>query len=347
MSYKKFGILFISLFIIVLLSVLSFVVIIDPYFHYHKPITNYKLEANKARYLNYGIAKHFDYDALITGSSMTQNFKTSEFDKLFNVNSIKVSLSGTSYKELNDLLIYSFKNNKNIKKIIVSLDYQSFFVDKDSYTYEEELYPRYLYDENIINDIRYIYNKEVLISSLKNLKCKNSTTFDEYANWNNHYKFGKVVIDKLYNRPKKQKSKNLKKLLLNRFYGSLNQNIISLVKNNPNVEFYFFYPPYSIYAWDNLNREGTLNNYLKTEKLFTEELLKYENVHIYSFLNEYDIITNLDNYKDTRHYSEDINSKILVDMKNHKHELTKDNYEKYYKEIIKYYNKYDYDALFK
>ena len=46
-------------------------------------------------------AKHFDYDAIITGTSMTENFLSSEFDSLFGVNSVKTTFSGASYKEIN------------------------------------------------------------------------------------------------------------------------------------------------------------------------------------------------------------------------------------------------------
>ena len=64
---------------------------IDPFFHFHKPYTDvYYYNLNNQRSQNDGICKHFDYDALITGTSLTENFKTSEFDKIFGVNSVKV-----------------------------------------------------------------------------------------------------------------------------------------------------------------------------------------------------------------------------------------------------------------
>ena len=57
-----------------------FVIVVDPYFHYHAPLKNVAYTINEERYMNYGIIKNFEYDAMITGTSLTENFKTSEFD---------------------------------------------------------------------------------------------------------------------------------------------------------------------------------------------------------------------------------------------------------------------------
>ena len=42
---------------------------IDPLFHYHAPLEKYSYPLNDERYQNDGIVKHFEYDAIITGSS--------------------------------------------------------------------------------------------------------------------------------------------------------------------------------------------------------------------------------------------------------------------------------------
>lgn len=349
MNYKKFGILFIITFIISIILFSLTIIIIDPYFHYHKPIKNinYKLDVDYQRYINDGIVKHFDYDSIITGTSMTRNFKTSEFDQLFNANSIKVPLLGAYYKEINELLNNAFNNNKNIKYVIRSVDYINFYNNKDDYAYDVSYYPRYLYNYNIFDDVKYILNKDNLINSISYLKNKHSTTFDEYSNWGNKYKFGKEEVSKKYFRVDKvDKIKNISDVDRKILRDNINQNIISLIKENHNTEFYLFYPPYSIYQWDKYNQSGELNKYLEGEMIITKMLLEYDNVHIFSFLNEYDIIINLENYMDPIHYSEEINTIILKSMKNNKNRITKENYLKYYNEIIKYYNNYDYDSLF-
>ena len=51
--------------------------VIDPFLHYHLPLKGLEYPLLDERYQNDGIARHFSYDAIITGTSMTQNFKPS------------------------------------------------------------------------------------------------------------------------------------------------------------------------------------------------------------------------------------------------------------------------------
>ena len=53
----------------------SITIYIDPLFHYHAPLKNYEYPINNERYQNDGITRHFTYDGIITGTSMTENFK--------------------------------------------------------------------------------------------------------------------------------------------------------------------------------------------------------------------------------------------------------------------------------
>ena len=62
---------------------------------------------------------------------------------------------------------------------------------------------------------------------------------------------------------------------------------------------------------------------------------------------ECEIVTNLDNYKDTLHFSEDINSYMLYKMKNKENLLTKENYLKKLNEIKEFYDNYNYEKILK
>lgn len=344
MNEKRFGILFIALFIIFIIAFSSFIIIVDPYFHYHKPLSifHYKMDRSKQRYINDGIVKNFEYDAIIVGTSMVENFQTTQMDTLFGTNSIKVPLTGAYYKEINDLLSTAFAHNDHIQYVVRSLDYSYFFIDKDAYAYSKSTYPRYLYNNNILDDVQYILNKKVFLNTFAITDTAKSTTFDEYSYWGNSVKYG--IVD--YQRTGKREAIPFSADDLNLLRNNLQQNVIKLIEKHPNTQFYLFYPPYSIYKWDSYNQAGKLYKFLYGEKMITEMLLPYQNVHIFSFLDMYDIVTNINYYKDITHYHPDINLVILNSMKTGLHELTMENYEDYYKEIIPFYINYNYDALF-
>ncbi|MDE6128573.1 MAG: hypothetical protein K2G16_05200, partial [Lachnospiraceae bacterium] len=78
-NYKKHCILFAALSLPALLAAAMLVIAADPFFQYHKPLKGlYYLIDNKLSQ-NPGLARHFEYDSIITGSSMTVTFDTAIF----------------------------------------------------------------------------------------------------------------------------------------------------------------------------------------------------------------------------------------------------------------------------
>ena len=57
--------------------------LIDPFLHYHAPLGGLQYPLKDERYQNDGIMRNYPYNAVITGTSMCQNFKPSEFDDLW------------------------------------------------------------------------------------------------------------------------------------------------------------------------------------------------------------------------------------------------------------------------
>lgn len=351
-SGKKWVISYVAIIIVTLLALGGITIYIDPYFHYHAPLNNYEYPIDSERYQNDGIVRHFDYDAIITGTSMTECFKTSEMNQLFGVNAIKVPYSGGSYKEINDNLITALKKNNNVKQIIRSLDFSMLIWPADKVGYDT--YPVYLYDDNLINDISYLLNEDVLNHTIRVLKYTKSgyktTDFDTYGDWTLYYnyKFGKEAVDAAYDRQDySNKTVGLTDEDYTNLCNNITQNILGLVKEYPDTEFYYFIPPYSIYYFDSLNQEGTLERQFDAERILIEMLIPYDNVHLFSFYTEFDLVCNLDNYKDIAHYGPNINSQILQWMKKGHGRLTLENYKEYCRKERDFYLNYDYESLFR
>lgn len=91
MKNKTWLITFLTITLSMVIIVCSITIYVDPYMHYHKPLTDkFYYNINNQRSQNNGIVKHFEYDAIITGTSMTENFYASEVDRIFECKSIKV-----------------------------------------------------------------------------------------------------------------------------------------------------------------------------------------------------------------------------------------------------------------
>ena len=100
-----------------------------------------------------------------------------------------------------------------------------------------------------------------------------------------------------YEEPEKVEEELPQEALIAQSGVNLDVNILPFVKNNPDTDFYFFFPPYSILYWHNVMQENMLEATLLQYQYVTERLLEYDNVHLFYFQNMEEV-TDLNNYAD-------------------------------------------------
>ena len=336
-----------------LLLVGGLTAIIGPYFLYHKPIPGISYQLDNERYQNYGIARTFDYDALIVGTSMSENFKPSEFDALFHVKSVKLPFSGGSHCEVKELLEFAFAHQENVKCVIRNIDLFRAFDGKDDRDYPLDSYPKYLYDDNPLNDVSYLLNWEIFVKGTmmdlaRTALRKPTQTLDEYANWNDAYVFGPAGVQAHYSRDKVEYTGNggITEEEYERIRENFEVNVIDVAKAHPDVTFYLYVSPYSIYFWDYVNEMGELDRYLKAQEYIISLLLDQENVRLFAFYGEEELVTDPYHYRDVAHHHEDVNSQILKWLSEGHDEITRENVQSYLDAVWEFYHEYDYDSLF-
>lgn len=337
---------------LVILAVCAVVTIyIDPFFHYHAPLQEYQYPINEERYQNDGIVKHFEYDALITGSSMCENFKTTEFDELWGTTSVKTAFAGGSYKEIDEHIRRALKANDEIRIVLRSLDYSSLLNDKDDMLNLTEERPVYLYDTDVFDDVNYLLNKEVLFTKTYEVIRYThvgglTTSFDAYANWCWTEEYGdEAVLESYLWCDSAGSEQSLTEKERQTVIDSIRQNVLETAKDYQDVTFYVFFPPYSICYWDMLYERGEINRRIDAEQCAIEEILQCPNIRLYSFCTNTELVCNLDNYKDQAHFGDWVNSRILNWMHEDMYRLTKENYQEYIDFIREFYNSYDYHSL--
>ena len=346
---KKWFIRCIVCYVLILVIMVFVVWIVDPLFHYHKPFPFISYRLYYERYINDGILRHFDYDTVITGTSMAQNFKPSEAEELFGGNCVKTTFSGAGFEELSDNLERALRRNDNLHTVIWTLDYSGLVRDADWAQYDD--YPTYLYDDNPFNDVSYVFNKSiwyqnVLANLVMTLTGAPSTTMDEYSSWTKDT--GHEYIMMSYGRLETMEEmaagidEKEKAIVVE----NIQKNFVDLVNKYPDTTFHIFYTPYSIYYWDSLKQEGRMQVQLDAELIATELLLECPNVRLYNFSGQHEIINNADNYRDKEHYSAEINSKILQWIADGDGLVTKENYQERLAAEREYYLNYDYEPIF-
>ena len=345
---KLWSLLCVGLALVLLLAMGGFTAVVDPFFHYHAPLESLEYPLNSQRYQNDGIVRHFEYDALITGTSMTENYKTSEFDTLFDVNSIKVSYSGGTYAEMYSNLQRAIRSNPKLKTVIFCID-EWFLFSGRNMILADGAYPTYLYDDNLFNDVEYLLNKEVFCSNTLEVLSYTAegnltTSFDDYGSW--VFPYDREVVLSNYRRPEIGEPETFTEEQSANLTATLTDTAVKMARENPQIRFYYYFPPYSILNWDSHQRMGTLEREVAAFRHASRILLEEPNIHLFSFYTDFETITNLDNYRDTVHHSDAINSLLLQRFHSGEYRLTKEISDRHWDEVLEYYKNYDYESLF-
>ncbi|WP_246943860.1 hypothetical protein [Bacillus pinisoli] len=306
----------------------------DP-LQYYRDTKRINFYWDQQRWQVVGLAKNYEYNTIILGTSMTENFIPSEVNQIFpNTETLKLSLSGSSAHEQNKIAEIAFHNNE-IKNVIWGIDYFSLGNDPN---YVKEEFPKFLYDNNNFNEIGYLLNISItkyslysifhklspmlaeLFATLVVLKEKPVENLDYLYYWAHGMDFSnEIVMEDYKTTVQKDLGRNEEfsdTFSLDRLKENIDTNIVPIIMENQDTNFYLFYPPYSILMNKRIFDKNPTNidNIIKSREYLFNELKDYDNVKIYDFSHDEDIVFNLNNYKDISHYSPEINKKILQDI---------------------------------
>jgi len=316
MTRKQWAVLSLSFLLSALFFIVVSVVLIDPFQIYHQatafipPISN-----GTQSYCNAGIAKSYDYDSVIIGSSMTENFRPSQLDELLGGSFVKIPINAGSpfnHKQMMDMAFGSH----DVKRIVYGID-----IELMTYFYKtpKSKMPEYLYDDDLFNDVQYWFNQSVLFkyipACLSTLGQQNPDQRDTMYTWGDMYAYGKdaalagiVISSEVF----AQDAQPEVPVLSQQTRLNMEHNILPYIESHPDTEFIFFFPPYSVAKWYEFYRQGKLDYHLDQKIAVAAALLPYENVKLFDFQAETSWITNLNHYIDSGHYGPWINDEMII-----------------------------------
>ncbi len=346
-----------------LLSFGCFVWIIDPFYQYHAPWFHIPIVLDTAVYQTAGAARNLAYDSAIIGTSMTENIHTSWLDEALGWNTMKLSYSGARSNDLQAIFEQVSNKDGELKNVILDVnDYQ--FTSESWTSYVER--PHYLYDEKLYNDHQYLLNKDIFTTSIRRIIDRVmgvQDNIDTAYTWEEAELFSKEIAQAACVNTREQlvleKSAQYGEENLYYVNGELSadidekmticqenlNNILPFIEAHPKTQFYVLVPAYSMLYWEQKVLNNTLEDTLAIYAHVFEQFLQYDNVSVYYFQYEPEIITDLDNYRDTAHHKPEYNRYMIDCMINGEKELTLENYREKLEEMYKFAKEYPYVAM--
>jgi hypothetical protein len=323
---------------LLVIGVFNFVV--DPYQQYRKA-SFYKLPYEDERELNAGLAKNFDFDSVVIGSSMMENFTIYDLKHILKYNKpIKLTMAGSSSYEQKLILNTAFRHKK-IKNVLLGMDFFAYYGSVKRLKHGESFFPFYLYDESFFNDYKYIFSSDTLRRSFHVLfsrKKKELYDYNKMYEWHSRNQNKKDLLPVLYKKWNARENfdneataqeKNLQ-FMVNNF----NTNLKSIIKEHPNVHFILFFPPYSILAYKVYEERDELKDFIKFKEYVARTLASYKNVSLYDFEFAENVTYNLQNYFDLYHYNKNISRWILMQISAKHYRVHIQNYKEKNKKFL-------------
>lgn len=351
MSDKKAFLSLLGYIVGVGIVIASFVFCVDPFYHYHDAWFNLPIILDNAVYQTSGAASHLQYDSAIVGTSMTENLHTSWFDEELGWSTMKLSYSGARSDDLHAILEQIYSRDVSPSHIVMDInDYQ---LTVPSWTAYVER-PEYLYDGNILTDAPYLYNYDIIMLAIERIvdgTRGRESNIDIAYTWGNDNSFGSdIVFSNSHSTREKLMESGPEPVDWDEMLQCCDENlsnILPFIELHPETQFYIFYPPYSMLYWEQKMLQGSLWEILEIYRHSIQNFLQYDNVHVYYFQYEPEIITDLDNYMDIAHHRPEYNRYIFECIRDGKNLVTEENLQSYIDSMYEYAENFDYDALWK
>lgn len=337
---KKWSLTVLSLTLLLMGALMGINYLVDP-LQYFRKAEYQPMFSSQQRYQNPGLARNYDYDTIIIGSSMTENFLPSYVDKKLGGKTLKLSMSGATAREQYMIAKLAIDTGK-VKHVIWGVDYFALRGEPDRVRDEYGPFPAYFYDNNPLNEWRYLLNVDTTFDSMKilgaqaglyRLPAQDLNTLNTWT----HYTFSKQVVMNEWNKVKSSQPVTPSEYEFQNIRHNLDRNLIPLIKAHPEIEFTLFYPPYSILQHRFFYEKGKalFENELAAKEYLYEQVGSWKHVKIYDLQQESTITFNLDNYKDLAHHSMAINEYIIDCIAADKYRVTAANLDNSAKELRK------------
>ena len=304
----------------ILLALFSFlivltVVIVDPFEIYHRALFYVPpYSSGTQTYSNAGVAKNFHYDSVIIGSSVTENCTPSVYDAALGGRFVKLCMNGGLSRDHARMMDAAFSHH-TITRVVYGLD---LFAYSQYYTNQKAPFPTYLYDDSLLNDVSYWFNRSVLFtyipSALSSLGTPNEDDDrDRMYYWSPPDMPGRDALFAQVNLTDPLPEQTVEPYWLEYAQVSAENNLLPYIRAHRETTFDIFFPPYSLLYWANQARDGRFESYLVQKQYLAQLLLGEENVRLHDFqLAPW--VTDYALYYDLIHYTSDVNDAMAEAM---------------------------------
>ncbi|MFM2294386.1 MAG: hypothetical protein RLZZ350_799 [Verrucomicrobiota bacterium] len=257
-----------------------------------------------------GIAKHYDYDAVILGTSMSENIQAKDVQEIFGWRALNLAMQGASAREQQLALEVALRTGKP-RHVIWDVNWEYLRGSSDWVANYDGSFPFYFYDENSWNELgNYLLSVDTTKNTAKILLHRyQSKTPDEVFVWFNQKQFGLESFREGWRKSAAKRHERFVQHAAEYDLANLNANFdlrfLAVLRAHPDVEFKLYFPPFSLayYADICVANPQIFSNLLANQQHVIAECRALTNVQIFDFQTTLPLVREATNYCDLAHNS--------------------------------------------
>jgi hypothetical protein len=260
-----------------------------------------------------GVARQYPYDAVVVGTSISNNFRPAELAAVFGWDAMNFALAGATIHEQRAVLEVALATGK-VRHVFWGLDPFAFRADPRS------SFPYYLYRDPGWRTAPYFVNLGALMHGVTTIALPDArrmslAQWNEKRNWDREYTYGRPQVLTAWKHRRVLGPMSLPgtSALAEQMVAD---TVSSLVRLHPGVQFHLVLPPYNILYAKLLvdERPAEFEAGCRLDRAIVGDAGALPNARVYSFRDAEDITLNLEAFKDLQHFSGEVSRQIIRDV---------------------------------
>jgi len=280
----------------------------------------------EARYQNPGLAKNYDYDAVIIGTSVSLGFDPVQIRERLGMRVLNLAMPGASAHEQFLLLQVALRSGR-VRHVIWDINYEFIRGTPAWVSDYDGAFPGYLYDTNAWNEVpHYLLNLDTAKDTLRILWRRYTPRAVESLTQTQERERGRnrVLVHWEKSRAGNIFTREPGAFAPAHLRASFQANFPTLIRAHPQVHFDLYFPPISFvhYAMLRTDLPSAFDDFFRWRLDVKHQLAALPNTRLFDFQGVPGIVMDLSRYSDAVHFDAATHREIVEAIANRQYLAT-------------------------
>ena len=307
----------------ILSCVVAFNYVVDPLQYYRLAKLYPPAWSDNQRYQNPALARQAEYDTIVLGNSLSENFLASHTQQRLGGRVVNLAIAGSTIREQSMVLELALERG-TLRRVIWVIDPNA-FTRHDNVVEDFVPFPWHLYRQGFSAASEYLLSSSTLMSSVSALRATDIRKLDGLNAWHDRFTYGPDAVWQDWDSQQSRWTPELKSIWMKyaptweQIPALVESRLIAHIRANPGVRFDLIFPPMTLlgYAASPFSHDENLAQRLLLAEYIDQAVVPLANASVWDFRGESNSREDFGHFKDLSHYDLSVNDAMLDALARH------------------------------